>query len=165
MKYAALSHYHELGVLYQIDMKYAGTIHKEGSFYKLTLRVPIISCRDKESVSYLTKGFIFTQKELNRACVRHYASTVPESRDEEIIRHYALGYVNVYTYINYSGIPITRFNIKYRNTDHPQVPIYGIFTARELRRAMERNERHELSNRHPFFGAIVSIFRRFKHAR
>ncbi len=100
--------------------------------YAVELNIPTVFDDNKPNgIQYKSSKHIFTENEINRACVRFFAET-----GDKLRRKMARGYVGVTTFINNQGTMVTRYIV------NMQIPATGVqtmlFSAREFQRSIER---------------------------
>ena len=116
--------------------------------YAVELKIPEVFGED--GIKYKSSKHIFTENEINRACVRYYTET-----GETLRRKLQLGYVNVTTFVNNQGAMVTRYLVNIRTT----AGVYSmLFTAREFQRSKGRFE--DLSPRPTLREALISWFKK-----
>ena len=92
-----------------------------------------LKCPDvfsEDGITYTSTRHIFTENEINRACVRFFAETGEKLREK-----IKLGYVGVTTFVNNQGTMVTRYLVNMKTPAGVQTML---FSAREFQRSTER---------------------------
>ena len=121
--------------------------HEHDNFLLMKMREAYVEkVRGKLELMFRDRWYLFTEKEYIEAAERYYddqdcLDNVPYSIQKEC----CAGYVSPITYINRHGDMTTRFKVRFDATpiDSLNNSLYfGLFSAREIKRARERVEDH-----------------------
>lgn len=98
--------------------------------FAVELKIPQVFIEKPNGVTYKSSRHIFTENEINRACVRFFAET-----GEKLRRKMMTGYVGVTTFVNNQGAMVTRYIVNMRTPAGLQTML---FSSREFQRSLER---------------------------
>ena len=120
--------------------------------FAVELKVPQVFGNTKPNgIVHKSSKHIFTENEINRACVRFYAET-----GDKIRRKMALGHVGVTTFINNQGAMVTRYIVSMKTPTGTQTML---FSSREFQRSAERFDSLFPKKRN-WFKALRNMFKK-----
>jgi len=159
------------GVATHFPCKLNDNASEADNMYIIKMCVPDIT---KTGIEYVYSLHAFTEKELNRACLRYYGEC------DKVINHLysadskasfsksMYGFITPLTYENDTGALTTRFIIKFDGAKVVGIESpcsLGLFTARELKRSKDRIEWYLNSIAHPILMTFKTWWGRMFHAK